>query len=797
MYKTSSCQKNRMKKPILIAGTILTSLLLGSATFVFLHQPMKEAKASSETDMDNIAPESGEQLDTANMIYDDFSNGFNTNRWVVSKKAWGNGTTSYNSGVIPENVFYNSTDKTMVFRALGDYYKDNDVNYNLHSIYGYAHDGSTGGGRVYSKDGTRTGGCIKTRDEYGPGRFEARFKAAPVEGVCTAFWTFNYGTSGEENYNEMDFELPTYMDSSNKDDLYFNRIICTTYKTEEVYKSQRVNNPVYLNDDQFHTYCLEWYYSNNTKKVKWFIDGSLICSWSNANQISDNIGRVTIGAWIPGRSNFCGIPNFDKAYMELDYFKYTPFKNQTNVSVSKALADYVTTYTTISETPKNDFAVQGKFNYGLTDNFLKSGDVSASKSYNYEGGNSSYGVKIAGAGNSGTSWLKVTQPNIRGIPKLTLSMNYKGSGWIEGYVDGEYFYVSDSLNQSSWSNFEQEITIPNLAKQLIFVIYSQDATNGLIVDNISLKYPEQKSQPDPEPSGLNSYSFFTKTNGQTSDSTSNEKDLYPDGNQNHLWKVACGKYYMKNNDVNTIYVKPNANVMNADSSSYYYPFKTCLLSNGFASGNKIALFAMQFDIDNFKDVELAMYSYSGVANRTVFILYSLDNGSSWSVLDSKDCTSSNMPGDGVTFRYNYRYVAPSTLQGKTLRLAFAGSDGGSEDGYRIISVFINNYANFKERLDGNTCYLSDDDQAFFAHEYNNLTSSELSLLSSETMTNYNQSYAAGYQYLLNIWSDQSSGARPLTIIKENAAIIATSFLVVVISSVGLFFFIRRKRRINR
>ena len=784
-----------MKKPILIASAILTSLLLGSATFVFLHQPVKEAKASTETDMDNIAVESGEQLDTANMVYDDFSSGFNTSRWVVSKKAWGNGTVSYNSGVIPENVMYNSTDKTMVFRALGDYYKDNDVNYNLHNTYGYAHDGSTGGGRVYSKDGTRTGGCIKTRDEYGPGRFEARFKVAPVEGVCTAFWTFNYGESGGTNYNEMDFELPTYLDSDNKDDLYFNRIICTTYKEEETYKSQRVTNPVYLNDDQFHTYCLEWYYSNNTKKVKWFIDGSLICSWNNANHISNNVGRVTIGTWIPGRSNFCGIPNFDKAYMELDYFKYTPFKNQTNVSVPKTLADYVTTYTTITKTPENDFAVQGKFNYGLTDNFITSGDVTASKSYNYEGGNSSYGVKISGAGNSGTSWLKVTQPNIRGIPKLNLSLNYKGSGWIEGYADGEYFYCSDSLNQSSWSNFSQDITIPNLAKQLIFVIYSEDATNGLTIDNISLKYPEQQSQPDPEPSGLNSYSFFAQTNGQTSDSTSMERDLCPDGNTNHMWKLACGKYYVKSSTINTIYVKPNENVMNSDSSSVYYPFKTCLLSNGFSAGDKIALFAMQFNIDNFTDIEIAMQSYSGTGGRTLYILYSLDNGTSWSLLTSKAC--SELSDAGGYFRYNYRYVASGALKGKTARFAFVGNQGANTDGYLLASIFINNYANFKEKLDGPTCNLSSDDQAFLAHEYSNLTSNELSLLASETMQNYNQSYATGYNYLLNIWSGNGNAARPIIFIKENAAIIAASFVAVVISSVGVFFLIRRKRRINQ
>ena len=781
-----------MKKNLIITSGIIASLLLGTGLLLSQNKKTidKVQATVGETDMDNIAVESGEQLDTENMIYDDFSSGFDTSRWVVSKKAWGNGTVSNNSGVIPENVFYNNTDKTMVFRALGDYYKDNDVNYNLQNKYGYAHDDSTGDGRVYSTDGTRTGGCIKTREEFGPGRFEAKFKVAPVEGVCTAFWTFNYGESGEANYNEMDFELPTYLSESNKDDLYFNRIICTTYKTEDIYKSQRVTNPVYLNDNQFHTYCLEWYYSNNTKKVKWFIDGNLICSWNNVNHISNNIGRVTIGTWIPGRSNFCGIPNFDKAYMELDYFKYTPFKNQTYVSFPKTLEDYTTTYTTITETPKNDFAVQGKFNYGITNNFITSGDVSANKSYNYEGGNNSYGVKLAGAGNAGTSWLKVTQPNIRGISKLNLSMNYKGSGWIEGYADGEYFYCSDALNQSSWSNYDEDISIPNLAKQLIFVIYSQDPTDGLIIDNVSLQYPGQQNQPTPEPSGLSSYSFFTKTNGQTTDSSSTERTLRPDGVVGHEWKIAAGKYFIKNNDINTLYVKPTTTVMNANSESYYYPFKTCLLNNSlFEAGNKTAFMAMEFDIDNFTDIEVALYSFSGVSNRTLYILYSLDSGASWQYMSNSPCSKDALSGD---FRYNYRFVAPNSLQGKTIRLAVVGNDGGSEDGYRVLSIFINNYTDFKKQLDGPTCNLNEDGRAFLAHEYSNLTDAELTLLGNEMMNSYPQTYAAGYSYLLSYWSENGVSTRPLVITKKDTLVYIVPIGVAFVVCVGLFLAFKKK-----
>ena len=774
-----------MKKRHLIVGTMLAALILGSTALLFRGNVLDEVVASSLTDMDFVDVESGEELDKDNMIFDDFSNGFNTNRWVVSKKAWGN-KVPCNSGVIPENVMYNSVDKTMVFRALGDYYKDNDVNYDLDDRYGCG----TSNGNVYSDDGTRTGGCIKTRELFGPGRFEARFKVAPVEGVCSAFWTFNYGDSGNANYNEMDFELPTYLYDTEEDrnDLYFNRIICTTYKTEGTYKSQRVTNPVYLNDNEWHTYCLDWYYSNNTKKVNWFIDGELICSCTSSKYISNNAGRVTLGAWIPGRESFCGIPNFDKAYMELDYFKYTPFKNQTYEPTGNSLGDYVTTYTTITETPENDFYVQGEFNHGLTENFMHSGDVVASKSYNYGGGNSSYGIKLAGNGGTGTSNIQWRQPNIRGINKLNLNFQYKGTGFIEAYADGEYFWENYSLSGNTWNSFSKNINIPSGTKVLAIIIYCQDNTNGLLLDNIHLNYPHGS---DPVPSGLTNYSFFAKTNGQTTDSSSIERDLAPDGDSNHLWKVSAGKYYIKNNDCNTIYAKPTSTVMDADSSSYYYPFKTCLLNNGFTSSDKVALFAMQFDIDDFKDVEVAFYSYSGVSGRTVYLLYSLDSGSSWSILNSKAC--SEMSGDGSIFRYNYRYVAPNSLRGETLRLAVVGTLGASDDGYRIQSVFINNYNDFKARLDGSTCFLNSDEQALLAHEYANLTSNELTLLETEMMAITGQTYAVGYNYLLNYWNHQANGSRSFKLIKENAAIVAASFLIVSLSGLGLYFLIRRKK----
>lgn len=758
-----------------------------------------EIVKATTTDMDAIAPESGETLDTAHTIYDDFSSGLSMERWAVSKKAWGNSNVSNNSGVIPENVFYNSTDKTVVFRALGDYYQDNDVNYDLHHTYGYAHDDSTGNGRVYSRDGTRTGGCIKTREAYGPGRFEARFKAAPVEGACTAFWTFNYGSSGKENYNEIDFELPTHIAGSEGDaenDLYFDQIICTTYKTETKYRSQRVQNPVYLNDGEYHTYCLDWYYSGRTKKVNWFIDGNLIASCNGDTYVSNHVGRVTLGVWIPGRASFCGIPNFDKAYMELDYFKYTPFLDQDYTDAGlNALDSYSNSFTTITSTPKYEFFPNGEFNYGLPEHFTTLRDVSANKSYNNPVNNNSYGIKIAGNGGASVSSLTYTNPNVRGISDLKLTFDYKGWGSVRVLEDSSQIYSSGTLSSpSEWTTFERNISKTALAKDFTIAFESESNDVGFYIDNIHLAYGE----PNPIPVEVDdNYSFFARNNGQTSTSSSEERRLCPDGDINHEWILSCGKYYIKNDDSNTIYAKPSTTVMDSTSGSVYYPIKQCLKSASlFSDSDKTAAFIMNFDVSDFTDLDISLYSFSGVAGRQIHILYSLNSGTSWSILVSNiECSS--LTGTTPIFKYNYTIVSPVGLKGQTIRFAIIGNRGSSDDGYRFNSVTINNYNNFIAKLDGATCSLDDDLQIFLARQYSLLSPSELTILGNTMMNSYPQTYAEGYSYLLSYWGEPASSFGPLfsrDINKENAMLAALIIVSSAFAILIVYSLIRTKRK---
>ena len=201
---------------------------------------------------------------------------------------------------------------------------------------------------------------------------------------------------------------------------------------------------------------------------------------------------------------------------------------------------------------------------------------------------------------------------------------------------------------------------------------------------------------------------------------------------------------------------------------------------------------MLFDIADFTDIKLSMYSYSGVSDRSVYLLYSLNQGSSWSLLSSTACNT--LADQGAPFRYNVNVNAPSSLKGKTIRLAFIGSLGSEEDGYRIGSVVINNFNSFKNKLDGDTCSYSSDSQALLARQYSLLSNNELNLLESEIMKHYPQTYAAGYSYLLTHWSS-GSGSLHLFPIKENTTllvVLSVAGIASILTVIG-FLFLKKKK----
>lgn len=253
--------------------------------------------------------------DSDDIFCDDFTGSrLDTDKWLIAEKNWGgtvteNGeTVDYNGGVVSENVAVH--DGALVLTGLGDLYEGEQRGINR--------DGSQ------RSDGKRCGGAIATREYYASGSYEIRAKVAPVLGCCSAMWTFEY----EEDYlgddvkitnHEIDIEFPG---RDGNGDFSLSHALCTTWITEEDYKTESVNCGNQA-DDEFHTYRFDWHTGSDTEtpRVEYYFDDVL--TYASYDDIPTNESRFWLGLWFP--KYWAGTPDFDTTEFVIDYVKITPF----------------------------------------------------------------------------------------------------------------------------------------------------------------------------------------------------------------------------------------------------------------------------------------------------------------------------------------------------------------------------------------------------------------------------------------------------------------------------------------
>ena len=254
---------------------------------------------------DKMALMEGVKLDYENVFFDDFSNGVNSEHWLIGDQAWGGS----NGGVVPENVSY-TDDGVLLLRGNGAFYQEGEIK---------------GVGDV--KDGRFTGAALISNFLTGPGRYEIKMKVLPRIGACTAFWTYAYEFEEELNH-EIDIELPGGHRSGV---VSFENLLNTNYQKVDRSHSQDAklstifnNEEVFLNDGEWHTFGFDWYTS--PEKIVYYIDG-VVCNISELF-VPDMLSRLWVGVWFPVASAFVGYPNFETDYMQVDYISYIPFVDQ-------------------------------------------------------------------------------------------------------------------------------------------------------------------------------------------------------------------------------------------------------------------------------------------------------------------------------------------------------------------------------------------------------------------------------------------------------------------------------------
>jgi|GEM_PF-565917 len=274
-------------------------------------------------------------LDTAaekendGLFFDDFSgSSLDSDKWLIAEKNWGgtvnvNGRTEdYNGGVIAENAAVSGGD--LVLTGLGNNYSG--------ELRGINRDGTA------RADGKRCGGAIATKEYFGSGSYEIRARIAPELGCCSAMWTFEY----EENYSddtlkivnhEIDIEFPG---RDNNNGLSLGHALCTTWETEDDYKSESVECGDQA-DGEFHTYRFDWHTGSDTEKprVEYYFDDVL--TYTSYEHIPTNESRFWLGLWFP--KNWAGVPDFEQTDFMVEYVKIMPFHESGDTPQHETYAD--------------------------------------------------------------------------------------------------------------------------------------------------------------------------------------------------------------------------------------------------------------------------------------------------------------------------------------------------------------------------------------------------------------------------------------------------------------------------
>lgn len=418
--------------------------------------------------MSNVALLSGEAIDESKIIYDDFSGITLNNHWVVSHRKWGGFD---NKGVSAKNVYLDTANDKVIIRALGNQHVGTDT--------------------IDGVGGPISGGALVLKESARPGRYETKFKAAYRVGVCNAFWTYTENSHGENH--EIDIEFPFKDNSWNNNS--FDEVIFTNYIGESNFEQTHKTLDYYLNDGEYHTYAFDWYYSSTHKEIRYYIDSHLLATHRIESKLPFLPSRLWLGCWIPNNPGFVGLPNFDECFMEIDYFKYSPFKNQEDVTKGNAGGCGPTSLEyNIVDNPfdKYDWMSNSTFhsinkNNSLADRgYETTGTVHLYSAYDHQGASNSGGVKMSP--NASMSYRIDSTHN--GF-KYDFSTFYKGSGKVTISLYNKANQLLNNLSlvlptREYWGQINYQFLIPDNGFYTVVKIESLE--NELYIDDLSVVF---------------------------------------------------------------------------------------------------------------------------------------------------------------------------------------------------------------------------------------------------------------------------------------------------------------------
>ena len=176
----------------------------------------------------------------------------------------------------------------------------------------------------------RQGSALITRQTFGPGKFEVRMKVLPRLGQCTAFWTYysNGGKTPETiKYSEIDIEMPMEGSYRKWSGTSYERFIDWNILADRQTVMADELTDGGLNDGQWHTYAFEWRTDaeNGDRGVVWYRDG---VKMGEAREFVPMYkAALWVGNWFPPDKSWVGVPDFEEAYMYVDWIRVTEYED--------------------------------------------------------------------------------------------------------------------------------------------------------------------------------------------------------------------------------------------------------------------------------------------------------------------------------------------------------------------------------------------------------------------------------------------------------------------------------------
>lgn len=287
------------------------------------------------------------------IFYDDFSEGVSKKYYSSSGpgRGWGVAEGERVNYMNPANISW-TNDEEVVAQA-----------------------GGTGGivsmqvnGDLYPDEKRRREGtCLITKQAFGPGLYEVRFKTVPRLGAVTALWTYwnGGGSTFEDNaYSEIDVEMPMKADYRQWSATVYKKYI-SAGMMEQGTATIKTEDGNGLNDGNWHTFAFEWRTDseNGDNAVQYYVDG--VPSVRIEGYTPEYTATFWMGAWFPDNPTWIGSPEFETAFMYIDYVKIIPYDDPIKTG-SRGQFDMSATGTLGTDLgsiplPGNNYIANGKF----------------------------------------------------------------------------------------------------------------------------------------------------------------------------------------------------------------------------------------------------------------------------------------------------------------------------------------------------------------------------------------------------------------------------------------------------